>query len=132
MRCFDLIRDILGGITAPGVTVFIPVTANISVAFMRDFNIGHLQEFLVTIAICYFCIDSSQRIKDLGEIIQGTAYDMDWYEMDKEITKEFIIFLMKLRRPLEIKTILFVLEKPFFLSMLRSMYSFFTLMLKMN
>ncbi|XP_044760944.1 uncharacterized protein LOC123318398 [Coccinella septempunctata] len=115
-QCFVLIRNILGGIIAPGVTIFIPVTANVSVAFMRDFNIGHLEEFLVTITVSYFCMDSSQRIKDLGEIIQGTAYDMDWYEMDKEMNKEFIIFLMKLRRPFEMKAILFVLEKPFFLS----------------
>ncbi|XP_044760943.1 odorant receptor 67a-like [Coccinella septempunctata] len=131
-QCFVLIRDILGGITAPGVTVFIPLAATVCVGFVRDFNIGYLLEFLIVIPMCYLLFQSNQRITDLGEIIQDAAYDMDWYEMDKEMNKEYIIFLMKLQRPLEIKTILFVMHKSLFLLMLRNVYSFFTVLIQMN
>ncbi|XP_044762277.1 uncharacterized protein LOC123319407 [Coccinella septempunctata] len=123
-ECFRLIRDIIGGIIAPGVTVFIPAAATVSVAFMRDFNIAYLQVFVLTIILCYLCVDSIQRITDLGEIIQETAYGMDWYEMDKKMNNEFIIFLMKLQLPLEIKSFWFVMQKPLYLSV-----TFFLLMI---
>ncbi|XP_044761690.1 uncharacterized protein LOC123318970 isoform X3 [Coccinella septempunctata] len=85
-ECFGLIRDIICGIIAPGVTVFIPAAATQTVYFMR------------------------------GQIIQEAAYGMDWYEMDKEMNKDYIIFLMKLQIPLKMKSILFIIEKPFYLS----------------
>ncbi|XP_044761688.1 uncharacterized protein LOC123318970 isoform X2 [Coccinella septempunctata] len=131
-ECFGLIRDIICGIIAPGVTVFIPAAATQTVYFMRDFNIACLQISILTVFIFYICFDSIQRITDLGQIIQEAAYGMDWYEMDKEMNKDYIIFLMKLQIPLKMKSILFIIEKPFYLSMLRSIYSFFMMMLQMN
>lgn len=44
------------------------------------------------------------------------VYDMDWYEMDNRMTKHFILFLMKVQQPSEIKSLLFHVNKPLFVS----------------
>ncbi|XP_044762407.1 uncharacterized protein LOC123319473 [Coccinella septempunctata] len=100
--CFVLIRDILGGLSAPGITIFIPITATVTAAFMY------------------------------GETIQEAAYDMNWYEMDRTMRKEYLIFLMNLQRPFEMQSMIFVLKKPMFLAMIRSIYSCVMLLLQMN
>ncbi|XP_044762378.1 odorant receptor 45b-like isoform X2 [Coccinella septempunctata] len=130
--CFDLIRDVLGGLTSPGMICFIPITACYSTAFAKNFNSAYLLEGLLLAVLCYLCFYSWQKIIDLGEIIQEAAYNMDWYDMDKAMNKEYLIFLMKLQRPHELQSVIFVLQMPLFLQVMRSVYSFFMLMYQMN
>ncbi|XP_044761695.1 odorant receptor 67a-like [Coccinella septempunctata] len=130
--CFDLIQDVLGALTYPAMICFVPITACFSTAFAKDFNKAYLLEGLLLAALCYFNFYSWQTIADLGEIIQEAAYNMDWYDMDKAMNKEYLIFLMKLQRPHELQSAIFVLQMPMFLRLMRSVYSFFMLMYQMN
>lgn len=50
------------------------------------------------------------------DILAEEAYNMDWYEMDNRLSKDFIFFFMRLQNNKEFKSLFFVLKRPLLLS----------------
>ncbi|XP_045460588.1 odorant receptor 67a-like [Harmonia axyridis] len=129
-ECYLMVRELAADLSALIIIGYVPFTAALMVFLITDFNIAHLDEFFIIITNLYMWCTAMQKIFDMGDKLTEGAFEMDWYEMDNRMSKDFVIFFMKLHQPLKIKSLFFDLKKPILVSMMKTMYS--TLMLILN
>ncbi|XP_045483748.1 uncharacterized protein LOC123689009 [Harmonia axyridis] len=123
-------KNILSPISNEIIFGYIPFMASCVTLCIKDFNSAYLFEFIISILGIYVWISGAQKISDMDDILAEEAYNMDWYEMDNRLSKDFIFFFMRLQNNKEFKSLFFVLKRPLLLSMMKTMYSLLMLILK--
>ncbi|XP_050313776.1 uncharacterized protein LOC126748527 isoform X2 [Anthonomus grandis grandis] len=74
------------------------------------------------------CI-SGQRLIDESETIPRIMYNVDWYDFDKELKKNIIIFLIKTQHPMFIQAGHVIMNNKQIVEILKMAYSCYTLFL---
>ncbi|XP_045483746.1 uncharacterized protein LOC123689007 [Harmonia axyridis] len=130
IECNILMKNIISTISNEIIFGYLPYMASCVTLCIEDFNSAYLFEFILPILGIYVWISGAQKISDMDDILAEEAYNMDWYEMDKRLSKDFIFFFMRLQNNKEFKSLFFVLKRPLLLSMMKTMYSLLMLILQ--